>query len=399
MRPRRSTAAPPQKKRATPAGRAKPRHQPRAKARRGGIDIPFLMLVFSILTIGLIMLFSASYPYAYYRFQDSFRFISAQLQWAAVGVAVMLAIPFVIDYHILQRLAVPLFIVSIGLLAATLAFKPLNGARRWIIIGSQTFQPSELVKFTLVVLFAYLIARFYDKMKSFRLGTLPFVLVLGLIAGIMLMQPHLSGTILMLLIGVTMMVIGGTNLRYFVVGGAAAGGALVYMVLFTDVVAYAMTRINAWLNPFADLRGDGWQTVQSLYAIGSGGLFGLGLGGSRQKYMYMSEPQNDFIFSIVCEELGFVGAVIIILLFALLVWRGFRIALHAPDKFGAMLVIGLSLQVGYQVLLNIAVATNSIPNTGIGLPFFSAGGTALFMLLAQMGVILAVSRHATLEKE
>ena len=236
-------------------------------------------------------------------------------------------------------------------------------------------------------------------MKTFRYGIVPFLIVLGIIAGLMMMEPHLSGTVLIATIGVVMMFVGGVDLKWFALGVGVLAAGIVVVVMIPGVIQYAQARLEYWLDPFSDPQGLGFQTIQSLLAIGSGGVMGLGLGNSRQKYLYVPEPQNDFVFSIVCEELGLVGAAIIVILFALLVWRGYVIAIRAQDKFGTMLAVGLTTQVGLQALLNIAVVTNTIPNTGISLPFFSYGGTALMMLLAQMGVILSVSRRAALEKQ
>ncbi|MFR1809197.1 MAG: FtsW/RodA/SpoVE family cell cycle protein, partial [Pygmaiobacter massiliensis] len=277
----------------------------------------------------------------------------------------------------------------------------LNGAKRWIFIpGLGNFQPSEVAKFAVIVLFANIIAVNADKMKTFSYGVLPFGIVLGAVAVLMLLEPHLSGTILICSIGAVMMFIGGTSLKWFGIGGAiGAGGITAAVLAFPDLVPYAMTRIEMWQNPFMDIQGKGHQTVQSLYAIGSGGLFGLGLGNSRQKHMYVPEPQNDFIFSIICEELGFVGAMLVVLLFVALLIRGATIAIYAKDKFGAMLVVGITAQVTIQAMLNIAVVTNTIPNTGISLPFFSYGGTSLLMLLGEMGIVLSVSRQCRYPKE
>jgi len=365
---------------------------------RGTVDVTFLILVLLIVTVGLVMLFSASYADAYYRIGNSYHYISKQLVSAVLGVFAMIFVSF-IDYRILHKLALPALIISIALTAVTLVMPPLNNARRWIFLGSFTFQPSEIVKFTLALFLAHYISLNYNRMKEFKVGVLVPMAVLGVIALILLKQPHLSCTIIILLIGLTMMFVGGTSLKWFAVGGGLIGTALVVMVLFTDFVSYAYDRIHYWIDPESDPLGAGFQTLQSLTAIGSGGLLGLGLGNSRQKYLYLPEPHNDFIFSVICEELGFVGATLVIILFVLLVWRGFVIAMRATDKFGALLAIGLILQVGYQTLLNIAVVTNTIPNTGISLPFFSYGGTALAMLLAQMGVILSISRFTNMEKK
>ncbi len=379
-----------------------PRRKKRVKskpAERGSMDLIFLILVLTLLGIGLIMLFSASYAYAYYYDGNSFHYITRQLAFAVVGVVALLVVSQ-IDYHILRRFALLLLGGTLFLVVLVLFYHTQATAKRWIpIVGTFTFQPSELAKFTIVVVFAHLISLNYDRMSDPRYGLWPFLSIMGIIALLMVLQPHLSGTILILSIGVVMMFIGGTNLKWFALGGLFLVGAVVVIIFIPDAVPYAMSRLEHWINPASDPTGAGYQTLQSLYAIGSGGLLGVGIGNSRQKHLYLPEPQNDFVFSVVCEELGFVGATIILLLFVLLVWRGFAIAMRCRDRFGSMLAVGLTTQVGVQTILNIAVVSNTIPNTGISLPFFSYGGTALCMLLAQMGVVLSVSRYSTVEKE
>ena len=370
-----------------------------AKAMRGGIDVTFLVLVLLLVTFGLIMLFSASYANAYYHNDDSFYYVKRQLMWAVIGVVGMIAAAF-FDYRWFNRLAVPIMAVAVVLLVVVLFMPAINGAKRWIILpGLGQLQPSEIAKFAVVVLFAKLIMMNSERMKTFKYGIVPFVTVLALIAGLMILEPHLSGTILILSIGATMMFVGGTDLKWFAMAIIAGVVLIGVVILIPGVIEYAASRVEHWLNPFLDARGKGYQTIQSLFAIASGGLMGRGLGNSLQKHLYIPEPQNDFIFAVTCEELGFVGAAIIIILFALLIWRGFVIAMKARDKFGCMLAVGLTVQVGLQALLNIAVVTNTLPNTGISLPFFSYGGTSLTMLMAQMGVVLSVSRRAALEKE
>jgi len=381
-----------------------PLQQPNLKAKgnkkqllRGGFDLPFFVLVIIILLFGLVMMFSASYAYAYYYNHDALYYIKRQALFAVVGVIAMLIMAN-IDYHKLHKFALPLIGITYVLLIIVLFMPPLNGCKRWINLGFTTFQPSEIAKFAVVLLFAHYISVFNKKMQTFTFGVLPFLFVIGSIAALMVLEPHLSGTIIIVCIGLTLMLVGGTSLKWFAGGGIIAGAALGFIVMFTGFISYAQSRLVYWLDPFKDAQGKGWQTIQSLYAIGSGGLMGLGLGNSRQKYLYISEPQNDFVFSIVCEELGFIGAAIVIILFALLVWRGYVVAMRSPDKFGCLLAVGLTTQVGLQAALNIAVVTNSIPNTGISLPFFSAGGTSLLMLLFQMGVVLSVSRFSNVEK-
>lgn len=371
---------------------------------RSGVDRPLFYLILVLLVIGLIMLFSASYAYSYYYFDNSYHFITPQALFAILGL-VFMGLISLFDYHHLHKFAFPLFFVTLGLLAAvkvlagTSIAPILNGANRWLYIGPINFQPSEVAKFTLVLIFAHLISINYHKMGTFRYGVLPYLIILLMIAGLILVENHVSATLIVLAIAAVMLFIGGVKLRWFAVAGGLAGAGILYLLLYSDKFSYALERIKGWLDPFNPPTGvDTWQTQQSLMAIGSGQALGLGLGQSRQKYLYLPEPQNDFIFAIVCEELGFVGALVIILLFALLIWRGIVVSLNAQDKFGTMLGIGITAQVGIQVILNIMVVTNTIPNTGISLPFFSYGGTSLVILLCEMGVLLSVSRSSSLDK-
>lgn len=360
---------------------------------KGAPDLPFLLLVLALVGFGLVMLYSASYAVALYRRNDAYAYIRPQLLYAALGLAAM-GVASRVDYHIFHKLAWPIFAVALAGLVAVLFMPEYNGCKRWIVLpGLGTLQPSEIAKFAVVLVFAHIIALNHDRMQSFAVGVLPFALVLGTVAVLMLLEPHLSGTLLILGIGAVMMFVGGTGLKWFVLAGASGAAAIgAAVVLLPDLVPYAADRLASWLDPFADPLGDGHQTIQSLYAIGSGGATGLGLGNSRQKHLFVPEPQNDFIFSILCEELGFVGACAVVLLFVLLLLRGITIAVHAPDRFGALLVVGFVVQVTLQAVLNIAVVTNTIPNTGISLPFFSSGGTSLMMLLGEMGIVLSVSR-------
>ena len=356
-------------------------------------DIPFLLILLLLLSYGLIMLFSAGYAVALYRRGDAYTYIRPQLLFAALGVLAMYAASLV-DYHVWHRLAWPMLGISLLLLAIVLFMPEYNGCKRWIVLpGLGTLQPSEIAKFSIVLVFSHIISLNHDRMKSFSTGVVPFALILGVVTVLMLLEPHLSGTVLILGIGAVLMFVGGTGLRWFVLAGVGGAGAIgAAIVIMPDLVPYAASRLSSWLDPFADPLGDGHQTIQSLYAIGSGGAAGLGLGNSRQKHLFVPEPQNDFIFSILCEELGFVGACAVILLFSLLLWRGITLAANAPDRFGALLVVGFVVQVAMQAVLNMAVVTNTIPNTGISLPFFSSGGTSLMMLLGEMGIVLSVSR-------
>ncbi|HWP50370.1 MAG TPA: putative lipid II flippase FtsW [Clostridia bacterium] len=373
----------------------------RTKVIYGPMDTTFLVIVLVLVSLGLIMMFSASYANAFYLKNNSLFYISRQLPFALMGVTGMIMASHV-DYRIFKPLSLPLYGITIILLVIALFMPPLNNARRWIFIGPFNFQPSEIAKFAVVILFASLTCANFARMKTVRYGILPFVAALAPIAFLMLKEPHLSGTVLILSLGIVMMFIGGTDARWFVAGAIVATVGIAAVIfnpdLLTSLAHYAGDRITVWLDPFSDPKDKGFQTVQSLYAIASGGLMGTGIGASRQKYLYLPEPYNDFIFAIVCEELGFVGAALIICLFALLVWRGFVIASRCPDRFGALVAAGLTAQVGIQTLLNIAVVTNSVPNTGISLPFFSYGGTSLLMLLGEMGIILSISRTAAIEK-
>lgn len=372
-----------------------------------GFDMHFFVLLMIILIVGLATLYSASHVYAFnYNDGDSFFYIRKQAIFAGLGLVAMLGISMV-DYHVLHRFAWIIWLVSIGLLVLPLVMPSATGIRRWVHLGSISFQPSEIAKFALVLLFAHLISLNHKKLKKFFTGFIPLLVLLGITCALVVIEPHLSGTLLIGILGFAMMYIGGVRIGYLL-GVLGVGAAGVFFMI--AVLGYEQDRIAVWLHPlesfaneiqFADGlsgRDHAWQTVQSLYAIGSGGLLGQGPGNSRQKHLFLPEPQNDFIFSVFCEEMGLIGAVLVLLLFALLMWRGFKIAMKAPDKFGCMLALGLTLQIGIQVAINVAVVSNLLPNTGISLPFFSYGGTSILMLMAQMGVVLSVSRQSKMEK-
>lgn len=364
----------------------------------GRLDITFLSFVLILVTVGLVMLFSSSFAYSLEYYGNSYKFISRQAGFAVAGVALMLIVSK-IDYHFWRKFSWLVYGVVLVMLVALLAMPPMVSGmdvKRWIVIGPLNFQPSELAKFAIVLLFSTLISANYKMMKDLKfIGFL--VLLLGATCGLVVLEPHLSATVLLLSIGIVLMIVGGLQKRY-IIGGAGAGVGLLLLAIFSGVISYGSDRIKYWLDPWLDPKGKGFQTIQSLLAIGSGGILGRGIGQSRQKYLWVPEPHNDFIFAIVCEELGLIGAILIIVLFALLVWRGFTIAMRSPDKFGSLLAIGLTFQVGLQAMLNIWVVTNTIPNTGISLPFFSYGGTSLMILLAEMGIVLSVSRSSNIEK-
>lgn len=361
---------------------------------RTSVDIPFLILTLIILTIGVIMVLSASFARSYFTSGDPTKYFIKQLIFAVSGVALMMLFSrFSVSFF--KKVSMPLLVVSLFLLAIV----PIigvedNGAKRWIDIGITTFQPSEIVKLAVIMSFSVMICIYGDKMKTFKYGVLPFGIILAIITGLLFLEPHLSAAVIIIGIGAIMLFAGGTRLRWFGLGIAIVA---VVGVVALKTMDHAALRMEAWKDPFSDPQGKGWQTIQSLYAIGSGGILGLGLGQGRQKYLYLPEEHNDFIFSVVCEELGLVGALLILMLFSMLIIRGFWLAMHARDKYGALVVMGITSQLAMQVFLNIAVVTNTIPCTGISLPFFSYGGTALWIQLIEMGIILAISRDIPLK--
>ena len=364
---------------------------------KGPIDVTFCLLVLLLTAIGLVMLLSASFPSAYYEEKPSHHnplfYFERQAIFAVLGIAVMFLVSK-FNYQRLRGVGKILLYISVVLLLLVLIpgiGEIRNGARRWIGVSVLTFQPSEIAKAAIVVYFANSIARKKDQMRTFRYGVLPYAILLVLVAGLVAKEPHLSGAILILCAGAAVMLVGGINWAWVIAAVGAAVG-MVYVALF--VIGYNTSRVTYWLNPWAeDPLDKGYQLRQSLITIGSGGLWGLGLGKSRQKFLFLPEEHNDFIFSVVCEELGLVGAGVVMLLFAALVLRGYWIALHCRDRFGALLVVGFTTLIAVQVFLNIAVVSGVLPTTGIPLPFFSYGGTALCVQLAEMGVILSVSRQ------
>ncbi len=365
---------------------------------RGSMDMTFLIIVLLLLCYGSIMVFSASYAFAEQNFKgDSMFFVKKQTLWAAVGVVVMIIFSL-IDYRIIRKFAIPIFCISYVLLWCV--FIPgiglsAKGATRWVDLGFISFQPSDIMKFSIVLILALYISTYIDKMGQFKYGILIPASLLIVVCGSVIVQKHISGTVIIFLIGAVMILVSGASAKWL--GGICAAGAsaVCFIIFFTD---YASSRVEAWLHPESVLMDGGWQPYQSLLAIGSGGFFGVGLGNSYQKQLWLPEPQNDFIFAIVCEELGFVGGFAVIVLFLALMWRGFTIAKKAPDTFSSLLVTGLVAKVGIQALLNIAVVTTVMPTTGIALPFFSYGGTALVIQLMEMGIVLSVSRYTSQEK-
>lgn len=358
---------------------------------RGLMDIPFLLLTLLLVAIGVIMMFSASYARALYKEGSSTYYFARQGGFALAGVAAMWLISR-INYQWWRVASIPIMAAAIVLLILVPVIgvgRSETGANRWIRLFGISFQPSELAKLAVVLCFAAMISFYRDRMRTFRYGILPFAGILVAIAGLLFLEPHLSATLIIFATGAVMMFLGGVKLRWFALGAGLVG---LVLFIYLSTQGYASARITAWRDPFSDQSDKGYQIIQSLYAIGSGGMMGLGLGRSRQKYLYLPEEHNDYLFPIVCEELGFVGASLVLLLFALLVFRGYWIAIHARDRFGSLVAAGITTLVLLQVFLNVGVVTNLFPATGISLPFFSYGGTALLVQLAEMGIILNISR-------
>ena len=367
-------------------------NRPDGALRRGEqVDLPFLILVLLLLTVGLIMLYSASFAQSEYDtgYISSTRYFQKQAVCAAIGLAAFLFFSR-IPARAWFRLAWPMYALSIVLLLSVLVVgEEVNGARRWINVAGLQFQPSEIAKFTLILLFARLTRSFGSDAKKFRFGVLGFgAALLGILVPLAL-EKHLSAIMLMGMVAVVMMFVAGTRARWLLAG---AGAAVVFVAVYVSVMGYAGDRITAWLHPESDPGDTGYQILQSLYAIGSGGLFGLGFGKSRQKYLYLPFQYNDYIFAVICEELGFVGALAIIALFCALILRGYWIALRARDRFSTVLAAGLVTLIAVQTVLNLCVVTNLLPSTGISLPFFSYGGTALAVNLGEMGIVAHISR-------
>ena len=373
-------------------GQRKSAKEDRRIAALPSVDYPFLILLLLLLAVGLIMLYSASAAQSLYDtgYRISTRYLQKQAVCGALGLVCMWFFSR-IPARFWYRMAWPLYGVSILLLLSVLVFgQSVNGARRWINIAGLQFQPSEVAKFTMILMFARLTRRYGPDARKFRYGVLGFgCALLGILVPLAL-EKHLSAIMLMGMVAVVMMFVAGTHPKWLLAG---AGVAAVFVVIYVTFMGYAGDRITAWLHPEQDPGDTGYQILQSLYAIGSGGLFGLGFGKSRQKYLYLPFQYNDYIFAIVCEELGLIGAAAIIALFAALILRGYRIALRGRDRFSTVLASGLVTLIAVQTILNLGVVTNLLPSTGIALPFFSYGGTALAVNLGEMGVVMSISRY------
>ena len=367
------------------------------EAGRGPLDVPFLLLTLLLTGVGLIMLFSASFPMAYYEGVGPAYYLIRQGTFAAVGVGLMLAIGTInyARYRVAGKYILGLSVFLLVLVLIPGVGRTVNGATRWLGFGELfTFQPSEIAKIGVILYFADSISKKKEKMQTFQYGILPYGAILGIIAVLMVLEPHLSGTVLILGIGAVMMFAGG--IRMIWVGLGAGVGAMGVFAYLSGMIGYNSSRIAIWRDPLTDdlelMRDAGYQIRQSLLAIGSGGLLGVGLGKSRQKFMYLPERHNDFIFAIICEEFGIVGGAIVILLYAWIVYRGMRVAMKCRNRYGSLMAAGISIVFGLQVFINIAVVTGLAPTTGQPLPFISAGGSSLLVFLVSMGILLNISR-------
>ena len=367
----------------------------RSRSRRlTSVDLPFLVAVLLLLAIGLATLYSAGFAKALQKTGNSYYYISRQGMYALIGLIGMGVISW-IPYKLYRKISVPFYIGSIALLIAVL-FLSNDTEKRWLYIGGFQFQPSEFAKVAVIILLAVYLSHPKLRVRNFWRGSVFPAAIFGVCALLVGVEPHLSGAILIGSIGLIMIIAAGANVLQMVPIGLACVAGAVALFLSKD---YMQDRVMTWLNPELDPTGKGYQALQSLYAIGSGGLTGLGFGDSRQKYLYLPEPQNDFIFSVFCEEMGWIAAFMVLSLFAFVVARGFYIASKAPDKFSSLIVVGIITRLAVQTIFNIAVVSGAFPVTGISLPFFSYGGTALIVLLGEMGIVLQISRYAATEKD
>jgi len=371
---------------------------------RHGIDKWFLLFATMLLCFGIVMCYSAGVVEAQVEYDDPTHYLVRNIAFSLVAIVITtLFVMFFRPWH-LRYMAVLTYAGAIFLLLLVLVIGTVGGgAQRWIAIGPVTIQPSEIAKTGVVMMLALYMSKYEKEISSvhkyggsFKHGFFMPLMIIGLICGLVALERHISGLMIIGMIGVCVMFLGGTRVKWLAMFLGLIAVAGVLLILVSD---YAQERVDIWINiDKADPLGSAWQTLQGLYAIGSGGFFGLGLGSSRQKFGYVSQPQNDFIFTIICEELGFIGAFTLLLLFGLLIWRGIKIGQRAPDKFCALTVWGLTFKIALQVAMNIAVVTNTMPNTGISLPFFSSGGTSLMLQIFEIGIILSISRFSTSKK-
>ncbi len=358
---------------------------------KNGIDMPLLTIILVMMAFGIIMIFSASAPTGFYENGDEFYYIKKQLIWTALGsIAMIFCANFPMKY--VKRYGYAMGIVAFVLMMLVVFIgKTGGGAQRWLGFGSISFQPSEFAKFALVFTFAKRLAEHpSSELEDFWHGFMPYIYIMGAFCLSFILQDHLSGMILVVLTLIVLLFAGGAKIWHMgILGGLGVLGASALAIL----EPYRLERLIAFSDPFADKLGGGWQIVQGLYAIGSGGIFGRGLGQSRQKFLYIPEAHNDYIYAIICEELGFIGAICVTALFVAFITRGLKIAINSPDKFSSLSAFGIVTVIGLQYLINIAVVTSTIPNTGMQLPFFSSGGSSFIFIMAAMGVLLNISRY------
>jgi cell division protein FtsW len=361
-------------------------------------DFWIFITVLILLSLGTIMVFSSSAAYAYSNLNgDAYFFLKKQLIYAPLSIVAML-ITMRIDYRKLGKLSPILLVISIVLLIMV-AIPGIgtvqNGAQRWLILGGQSLQPSEIAKVAVILFFAQSLSKRKDQLQYFLKGLMPYLLVVGLFAGLLMLEPHFSCTLIITLVACIILFTAGAKISHFILLALPAIPALIAMVILAP---YRLARVVSFIDPFKDARGQGWQVIQSLYAIGSGGLFGKGIGKSLQKFLYIPEPYNDFIFSVLAEELGFIGVLAVMILFIIFIWRGIKISMNAQDVMGSLIAVGITSMVAVEVIINIAVVTSSMPATGMPLPFFSYGGTSLIILMSEIGVLLNISKYAKYER-
>lgn len=361
------------------------------------VDFWIFMTVLILLSLGSIMVFSSSAAYAYNKYGDAYFFLKKQLMWVAVSIAAMVIV-MNIDYRKLGKWS-PVFLVA-SLVLLMLVLIPgigtvRNNARRWIEFGGQSLQPSEIAKISVILFFAYSLSKRKGQLQSFFKGLVPYLIVIGIFAALLLKEPHLSGTMVIAGTAVVILFCGGAKIKHFVLMAIPAVAGVTALILTSEE---RMNRVVSFIDPFKDPKGDGWQVIQSLYAIGSGGLFGRGIGRSLQKFLYLPEPYNDFILAVLAEELGFLGVLVVMLLFLILIWRGIKVAMTAHDTFGSLTAIGITALIAIQFIINVAVVTSSMPVTGMPLPFFSYGGTSLLFLMCDVGILLNISRYADYDR-
>ncbi len=368
----------------------------RTKKTTKSMDFWIFITVMLLLSLGIIMVFSASAAKAYIEMDDAYYFFKKQLIYSLVGVVALL-IASKIDYRKLGKLSVIMLIISLLMLVMLLIpglGRTINGSTRWLK-APIPFQPSEIAKISIILFYSYSLSKHYKRLEKFWTGLLPYILLMGVFAALFIKQPHMSVTIIVFGVVVILLFCAGAKIWHFIVPALVILPAGIYLIMSEE---YRMKRVFGFLNPWEDMKDTGWQIVNSLYAIGSGGIFGRGLGKSLQKFLYLPEPHNDFIFSVLAEEMGFVGCVTVLVLFMVFIWRGIKVAINAPDMFGSLVATGITSLVAIQVLVNVAVVSGSVPVTGMPLPFFSAGGTSVIILLFSIGILLNISKHAKYEK-